>query len=930
MVDIEFRLLGPVGIWRDGRRVGPPTAQQRTVLAMLLLDPGRSVPVDRMVDAVWGSNPPASARNAVQGHVSRLRRLVAPLTLRHTSHGYCLDADRRQVDLHRYRDAVREAREAGPASAGRLFEAALAEWRGPALSDVAGTWLSEGVGKSLEQERLSTVEDHAALELRAGRHDAVMARLSPLVAEHPLRERLVCLLLTALDHGGRRTDALALFRAVRQQFNEELGIEPGAELQRAHRDILQGDRPSRTAWDTAATIPRQLPSDIPHFTGRETEEAMLEALLQVDGDPPSRAVPVQLITGTGGVGKTALAVHWAHRFKDHFPDGQLYGDLRGFGPGGTPSSPSDVARVFLEALGVPENRIPTSPESRIGLYRSLLASRTMLILLDNARDAEQVRPLLPGAPGCLVLVTSRDALTGLVAVEGARSLRLGLFTTDEARELIAHRMGADRVAAEPEAVDNLIAVCGGLPLTLGIVTARAVTQPTSSLATLLPEGPHGGGLEAFEGSDARADLRTVFSWSHRALSESGALLFRLLGLHEGTTFTTAAAASLAAAPLPGVRRTLAELTQAHLTSEHAPGRYSRHDLLWAYARELVHSQETDTARQDALHRLLDHYLHTALLGDRQLNRHHQIPLAVDAPRTGVVVTELTDRQQALAWFRLEHETLVAAVRLAARAGFHQHTWQLARAVRTFLYQQGLFQDQEAIHRVALGFAERASEAEAEAYCHFGMGQAHVRLHHYREGRSHLRTALERYSDLADHIGQAVAHTQLAVLEGMQGHSAAALDHNERALALCQAVGHRAGEAMALNNIGWYRAELGDHRQALRHCTEALVLLQDLGDGLGEAATLDSLGYIHHSIGRHEQAITYYEKALAIRRGRERVYQAETLPQLAEAQIAAGRVSQARATLSQALEQFEQFAQRDADAVRRRLREVDELMALSEG
>lgn len=927
MSGLDFRLLGPVGVWHEGRHLGPSTAQQRSVLAMLLLDPGRAVPMERLVDALWGPRPPASARNAVQGHVSRLRRLLAPVPLRYSSQSYCLDVDRRQVDLHRFRDAVREAREGEPAAAGERFDAALAEWRGPALSDTAGSWLPEVVAQGLEEERLSAIEEQSALDMTLGRYEAVVARLSALVAEHPLRERSACLLLTALHHCGRRTDALTLFRTVRQQLKDELGIEPGAELQRAHQDILHGRSSSTATKRAVATIPQQLPSDIQHFTGRESERAALRALLSRTGEAPSRAVPVQLITGTGGVGKTALAVHLAHQIKESFPDGQLYADLRGFGPTGSPLPSTDVVRTFLEALGVPESRIPVGPDARIGLYRSLLATRRVLVFLDNARDADQVRPLLPGSPDCFVLVTSRDALTGLVAVEGACPLALGLFTADEARELMIRRMGADRVAAEPEAIDSLIAMCGGLPLTLGIVTARAATRPDFPLAALLPEMcATDSGLDAFEGDDARSDLRTVFSWSHRALSEDGARLFRLLGLHQGSVFTTAAAASLTGTPLPGARRTLTELARAHLTDERTPGLHSRHDLLWAYAHELVHTHDTEADRQEALHRLLDHYLHTALLGDRQLNRHHQIPVAVSPPRAGVSVTEFPDRQQALAWFRLEHEALMALVPQAARAGFHTHTWQLARAARTFLYQQGHFHDQEAMHRIALEVAERTAEVEAQAYCHFGMGQAQVRLHRYEDGRSHLQDALDLYAKLDDHIGQAVAHTQLAVLEGMQGHSAAALRHNERALVLCQAVDHRAGEAMALNNIGWYRAELGEHRQALQHCAEALVLLQTLGDAMGEAATLDSLGYIHHSIGQHEQAISYYERALGIRRGRERVYQAETLPQLAEAQIAAGRLGQARDTLCQALEKFEQFAPRDADRVRRRLREVDELIA----
>lgn len=929
MDDVEFRLLGAVGVWRDGQRLGPATAQQRSVLASLLLEPDRAVSVERLINTLWGSKPPASARNAVQGHVSRLRRLLTPLAgveVRTSAQGYCLAADPHRVDLHRFRDLVREARQLEPAKARDRLETALAEWHGPALTGVAGRWLPDIVSPALDEERLSAIEELSALDVNASRYEEVIGRLSALVTEHPLRERLVFLLLTALHHGGRRTDALTLFRTVRQRFVEELGIEPGEELQRAHQNILRGQSPPAGTRSSGMATPRQLPPDIEHFTGREAELASMGDALPETGQALSRATPIQLVTGTGGVGKTSLAVHWAHRMRDRFPDGQLHADLRGFGPTGSPVPPTDVVRMFLEALGVPDSRIPSTLESRVGLYRSLLADRSVLVVLDNARDADQIRPLLPGSPGSLVLITSRDALNGLVAAEGARPMRLNPFSAAEARDLIIRRLGAASVAAEREAIDGLISVCAGLPLTLTIMAARAIAQPGLPLAALLPDrGDLDGELDAFEGDDARSDLRTVFSWSHRALSEEGARLFRLLGLHEGATSTIAAAASLTGTPLSVARRSLVELARAHLTVERAPGRHSRHDLLWAYARELVHVHDTGTARQEALHRLLDHYLHTALLGDQQLNRHHQIPLAVAPARDGVTVTMLADRRQALAWFRYEHEALVAAVAQAARAGLDTHVWQLARATRTFLYQQGHFHEQEAVHRTALEVAERTSDPEAQAYCHFGLGQAQVRLQRHEDGRAHLRTALELYSEMNNKIGQAVVHTQLSVVEGFADHSAAALHHNELALELCRAAGHRAGEAMALNNAGWYLARLGQHRQALSRCAEALTVLQGLGDTMGEAAALDSLGYIHNSLGQHEQAISYYKRALRKREGRERVYQAETLPQLAEAQLAAGRPAEARDTLLQALEQLGQFASHDADAVRARLREVEELL-----
>ncbi|UBU17907.1 AfsR/SARP family transcriptional regulator [Nonomuraea gerenzanensis] len=927
---VEFRLLGPVGVWHAGRRLGPATPQQRTVLAMLLLEPGRPVPVARLETALWGSEPPESARNAVQGHISRLRRLLTPfpeVTLTTSARGYCLTAGRDRVDLHRFRELVRDAAGApDPARAAGVLRAALALWQGPPLADVAGRWLPDVVLPGLEEERLAALERRVALDLRQGRHQEVAAELTPLVGENPLRERLVSLLMTALLRGDHRTEALAVFRGVRRRFAEELGIEPGEELQRLHQAILAGRDeapPPTPAPPSAGTpaVPRHLPPDTEPFTAREDELAALDRLTAPgpDRSPP----PPCVVTGTGGVGKTTLAVHWAHRVRDRFPDGQLYVNLQGYGPTHAARSPAGAVRLFLDALQVPPELIPATLEAQAGLYRSLLAGRRMLILLDNAHDSDQVRPLLPSAPGCLALITSRAELTGLVAAEGARTLALGLFSPAESRELLTRRLGAAKVGAEPQAVDDIVARCAGLPLALSIVAARAHTRPAFPLHALITgldeaDGPdEPDGLDVFDGGDTGTNLRTVFSWSYRALSPEGARLFRLRGLLPAPELSVAAAASLAGIDVRQARRLLTELTRANLAAEPTPGRYGWHDLLRAYAEELTLLHDSATERREALHRLLDHYLHSAHLGDRLLDMLHRVPLNLPEPGPGVVVARITDRAQSLAWFAREHRTLPAAIRHAARAGLDAHAWQLACACWGFLSQEGRSDEQVAMYRIALESALRLDDPAAQAHVRVGLAQALIRLGQDATSGSHLRQARTLFRALGDQAGQGVCLTYLSVLEDRRGRYAEGLALSEEALRLHRSAGDRAGEGRALNNIGWFHARLGAYEAALNRCEQALLIHRELDDRPGESATLDSIGYIHHLLGQYEEAIAYYLRALSWRGGK-RALGARTLQRLGEAQVAAGRVAEGRQTLGRALDLVAELAPGDADALRARI------------
>jgi hypothetical protein len=448
----------------------------------------------------------------------------------------------------------------------------------------------------------------------------------------------------------------------------------------------------------------------------------LDALLGTPGPPT--AVVISAIDGTAGIGKTALAVHWAHRVAGQFPDGQLYVNLRGFDPDGPVLTPDKAIRGFLDALQVDPHRVPSTLDAQAALFRSLLTGRRMLIVLDNARDSDQVRHLLPGTRGCLVLVTSRNLLTGLLATHGAHPLTLDLLSDGEARDLLIQRLGAARVTAEPEAVDQLVATCARLPLALAIVAARAQRTgfALAALAAELRDAGHG--LDALDTGDPASQVRAVFSWSYTTLSAPAARLFRLLGLHPGPDIDAAAAAGLTARPLPETRRLLTELTRVNLLTEHLPGRYTFHDLLRAYATEQTHAVDTDHQRRAATTRLLDHYLHTSNMAERLLNPTKE---AVDLlpAQPGVTPHQLADRQQALDWFTIERPVLLAAVEHAAATGLDTHAWQLPWTMWTFLNRQGHWHDWAAAGRVAVAAAKRVADLPTQARAHRALADAYT-------------------------------------------------------------------------------------------------------------------------------------------------------------------------------------------------------------
>jgi transcriptional regulator with XRE-family HTH domain/tetratricopeptide (TPR) repeat protein len=674
-----------------------------------------------------------------------------------------------------------------------------------------------------------------------------------------------------------------------------------------------------TAPDGARTalVPAQLPHDIPGFSSRAAELARLDDVL--DG---SASTPIALISGTAGVGKTALAVHWAHRVRASFPDGQLFVNLQAFHPTGAALTAVDALRGFLEALAVPAARMPVDLAGREALYRSRLAGRRLLIVLDNAGDPDQVRPLLPGAPGCLVLVTSRDRLPGLVAAEGAHPVDLDLLPQADARELLAGRVGAARVVAESTAAEEIVAACAGLPLALVVAAARAAVQPDLPLANLAAELRDArSGLDAFATGDPGTDLRAVLSWSDQTLNRSTAELFWLLGLHGGPEIDLASTASLAAGSIATVRPAMRELTRAHLLEERSPGRFTFHDLLRAYAVDQVRAHKPEADRRGALGRVLDHYLHAAHLAERLLYPQRD-PIALAPAGSGVTVLPMADADEAMAWFGTEHRALLWAVSAAHDAGLDLLAWQLAWCLTTFFDRQGHWHDWVTTQRLALASAVRLGDRPAQAFSHRNLGLALASLGRHDEADQSLRTALASYGELADDVGQAHTHNVLAGMHGKQGRHREALSEALLASDLFGARGQRAGQARTLNNVGWYHTLLGEFDEALASCRRALALHEEISDRYGAANTWDSLGLIHHQVDDHAQAVTSYETALTLwTQVGDRYGEADTRTRLADTHLATGDVAAARTALREALAVLEDLGHPDAGEVNAKLRDL---------
>jgi DNA-binding SARP family transcriptional activator len=950
---VDFGLLGPL-IVRDGTRAVPVSApRQRVLLAALLLSAGRVVSLDDLAEMLWEGEPPSGARGAMHSAVQRLRSTLGPAggdLIETRPPGYLINVADSELDVRRFTDLSTLGHAAADAGAwtraAGLLREALGLWRGEPLADVPSRLLREREVPPIEDKRLLALVTRIDADLHLGRHGEIVAELRQLVNAHPLQEQLHAQLMLSLYRSGRPADALAAYQDVRRILADELGMDPGPELRLLHQRVLAADgdlmrepggmspaeappalAPATLAPPAPASVPRHLPAVPRHFTGRTGALRTLAALAAESAAAAgpagttvaSHATPIAVIAGTAGVGKTTLALHFAHQVAGQFPDGQLYVNLRGFDPAGPPMAPAEAIRLFLEALAVPAARIPAGLDAQAGLYRSLLAGQRMLVLLDNARDVDQARPLLPASPGCLVIVTSRSQLTSLVAAEGAVPLSLDVLDQAEARELLARRLGPERVAGERESAEDLIRLCAQLPLALSIAAARSASEPGLSLAALTADLRDASGrLDALDAGHSAVNVRAVLSWSYHQLDAEAARMFRLLGLHAGPDISGAAAASLAGLPPDEGRRCLGDLTRAHLVAEHTPGRFSCHDLLRAYAAELTESADSEDDRHAAAGRVLDHYLHTANSAALQLHPTRR-PVTLPGLRPGARPEQIEDAGQALAWLEAERRVLMAAAAQALEAGFGTHVWLIAWALSRFLDMRSRWQDWAAVEQLALAATQQAGDQAAQASAHERFGFASARLDGYEDAYDHLGRALTIHIERRDHAGQAYARNAIAHILNYQGRYAEALDQAEQALESYTAIGDLSGRALALNSVGWYHAVLGDHEQAVIFCSQSLDLYEDLGNSEAMSSTLDSLGYAYQQLGRHAEATACYQRAIGIQREiGSRLGLAETLAHLGDTCYAAGQPAEAGAAWAEALTILDDLGHADADQLRAKL------------
>ena len=835
---MEIRLLGPVQAWADGAEIDLGRPRQRCVLAVLLMEANRVVPIETIVDRVWGDDPPASVRNVIYGYVGRLKtalRQADPgatgVRLDRTQGGYTLRTPTERVDLYRFRDLVGRARaqeavrEADSDDrTAELLEQALELWRGEPLTGLTGAW-AQATRDRLASEQVVTLLQYHEVQLRRGRHAEVLPRLRELAAAHPLDERMAGQLLTALYRCGLQAEALLHYDSIRKRLAEDLGVDPAPDLQNLHRLILDND-PAAAAPTSAPTrerapsVPAELPHDAAGFAGRSEELARLHALLPAEPGPgPANTVVISAIGGAAGIGKTALAVHWAHQVRHRFPDGQLYVNLHGFDHDRPPLGAGEALELLLRSLGLEASEIPPGEEAQARVYRTLLAGRRLLVLLDNAASAEQVRPLLPGSPSCCVVVTSRNRLGDLVVRDGAHALPLDLLLPDEARALLSEALGTDRLSVEPPAVAHeLIRLCGSLPLALRVAAARLAGDPGLRLADLVAEMSEGNRLEALAPDDAESSpLRTAFSASYRVLAPGVRRLFRLLGLFPGSEFTVEAAGALADVPLQQARRLIGALAAAHLIESATAGRYHFHDLLREYAQEIAQVEETAADRAAALERLLIWYLHAtrAVAGTGLFP---QLPGILDR----LDQEAMPSATEATQWLQAEQANLVAAINHAACHGPRPVAWHLASALFGYFW----------LHLPRAAWQDTA------------------------------QTALDAAVTEGDLYGQATMHHHLGVVRWDRGQVRQAMDHHARVLDISRELGWAAGEVAALGGQGGVEWSLGRLDRAYEHATAGLHINREARADYADTFGLVILGMTCRDLGRLHEAAEHLELAIS--------------------------------------------------------------------
>lgn len=874
---MEFRVLGPVEVWGSAGRARLGGATQLALLSSLIVQANRAVPSDRIMETTWEERPPTTV-DALYNGLFRLRRALEAAEpggaerIVTGPNGYMLRIEPGELDLDVFRETVQRARAAADAErygeAARIYEEALSLWRGSALSGVPGRF-AQAQAASLNESHVDAAEEYMEVRLASGEHTVLVPELNRLVSAHPLRERLRGQLMLALYRAGRQADALASFRELRGLLAEELGIQPTPAIQRLHQRILSADPELRTPAPTSAErpaqsstpLPRQLPADVVDFTGREEYLDKLDSLLADVGER-EQTVVISTIAGVAGVGKTALALHWAHRITNRLPDGQLYLNLRGYAPT-APMVPTEALTRLLRALGVPREKIPEGQDEQAALYRSILADRRTLVMLDNAASPDQVRPLLPGTSSCLVIVTSRDDLRGLTALDGARRLVLDLFSGEEAHELLTRVIGEQRVAAEEEAAAELVRLCGRLPLALRIAAAHLASYESQTIAEYLSELTEDNRLTrlAIE-EDPEVAVRASFDLSYQRLAPQAARLFRMLGLVPGPDFTLPAASALAGTDQSETSRLLDRLIAAHLVEAHVPGRFQLHDLLRLYAGERGAQIDSEEERAQARHRLLTWYLQGADAASHLLN-----PTIVRLPREHIPEGRIpiASDTQALAWVEVERANLIAAIKHAAEHGPRSFAWHLADTLRGYFYFRMTAQEWVDTAEIALQAARDADDADGEAAMLHSLAHAHFSRGAYEQTLSYGNPARDYYR----RTGRQAAEAEVLKWSGLAcwllGRFDESLEYLVPARECYRHLGNLSGEANILNSISLVHMELGQFQQALDHDIEALAMQEKLGSRFGQGVSRQVIGRACAALGRYDEAAEHQGSALDIYR-----------------------------------------------------------------
>lgn len=976
---MELRVLGDIEAWIEDRRIEVGHARQRCVLSVLVMDANQVVTVDQLLERVWSQDLPHGGRQVLRTYLSRLRLLLSPggLAIERRPNGYVLLAEPESMDVHYFHRLVAQARAADDMHALGLFDQALALWRGEPFAGLQTPWLAT-VRVGLERERDAAQLDHIDVALRHGQHTQLLPTLSALAGENPLDERIAGQLMLALYRAGRQADALMHYQRTRQHLAEELGTDPGPELQQSQQRILtadpglmpaaitplaaelgtdpgtelrglyqsipRGELPPPVPKSVAPTrtypvSPTRLPSGVSAFPGRDIDQlpgtdaceplsqnlacrplgpvarpaqlpamcatfvgrdAQVQAMSAVFAGKGLAGVPRTIaIDGPPGVGKTTLTLRLAHDVAQHYPDGQLYVDLRGFSPENQPRAADDVLEEFLAELGVRAAAIPTDPERRAALYRSAMATRRMLVVLDNALDSRQVLPLVPASTSCGVLITSRRRLLGL-GMNSEQRISLGPLAEHESLTLLRLAIGTDRSDREPQALRTLARLCGHLPLALRIAAERIAIQPHQPIGELVSElTQQPQRLDLLTADDSLA-VRTAFSWSYRDLDPTTARMFRLLGLHYGRQISTHAAAALVGEPRQVARRLLDQLARVHLLEGLGGDRYRMHDLLAIYAAELTTAQEPEPERNLAVRRVVDWYLHNAYAANQALAPRRRDP-PLDRSNSTIDIADF-DYNQALTWCETEMENIVMATQLALAAGENTTAWKLPVGCFNYLFLHKRWSSWIASHQNGITGAQRAGDLFGEAWVTNNLAVAYRDSGHKDKARTYFERALSIRREIGDRLGQAWTLFGIALLDLEEKKLDEAAELFKEARSIFHQVNERLGEAEAIANMGDVYRKIGRYNEALTLSLQALALFQALEDGYGQGLALAGIGGTYARLNQFSAALDHFHRSLEKRREvGDRWGEGKTLYECGKLHLAAERPEPALECLRAALE-----------------------------